>query len=588
MLTDPLFLAIMRKSRRCNKILDKILEINEDCSKDTSEENECELGESEPESETTQSVESGWTELSSDSEEENLFTVRRSKKMRIFSSSDSEDERTSFPSTSQNVAGDIEIATDGTQWTKLKPGGSKGRTPIRMIFKDIGGPTAHAKRNIMVGCMLSAFDLIIDKHIMQHIKDCTETEARRVLKTDWTITIAELRSFIGVLYARGAYEARSLKASYLWSKKWGPPFFRNTMSRDKFTEILRFIRFDKKNQRSERLQTDKFALISEVWRKFISNSQACYKPHENISIDEQLFPTKARCRFTQYMPNKPHKFGIKFWLAVDVELKYIVNGFPYLGKDETRSSQSLGEFVTLTLAEPYLDRGRNITTDNFFTSIPLAQKLLARKTTLVGTIRSNKRELPKSVKEKKDKMTLFSSDLYKSENFILTVYKSKPNIKVLLLSTRHTGVQIEDNHKRLPESISYYNKTKFGVDVVDQMARKYSVKAGNFRWPLQIFFNILDLAAINAWILYKQCTGATISRKQYMFSLAEELDAENKENICQRSGASSSSIILQERKSCQVGYCNKNKSSNCCISCKKVVCGKCTGKAEYTCKKCTE
>jgi len=159
------------------------------------------------------------------------------------------------------------------------------------------------------------------------------------------------------------------------------------------------------------------------------------------------------------MPNKPHKFGIKFWLAVNIESKYIVNGFPYLGKDETRSSQSLGEFVTLTLAEPYLDRGRNITTDNFFTSIPLAQKLLARKTTLVGTIRSNKRELPKPVKEKKDKITLFSSDLYKSENFILTVYKSKPNIKVLLLSTRHTGVQIEDNHKRLPKSISYYNKT---------------------------------------------------------------------------------------------------------------------------------
>ena len=185
-------------------------------------------------------------------------------------------------------------------------------------------------------------------------------------------------------------------------------------------------------------------------------------------------------------------------------------------------------------------------------------------------------------------MTLFSSDLYKSENFILTVYKSKPKIKVLLLSTRHTGVQIEDNHKRLPETISYYNKTKFGVDVVDQMTRKYSVKAGNFRWPLQIFFNILDLAAINAWILYKQCTGDTISRKQYMFSLAEELGAENKENTCEQSDASSSSIILQERKSCQVGYCNKNKSSNYCISCKKMVCGKCTGKVQHTCKKCTQ
>lgn len=80
-----------------------------------------------------------------------------------------------------------------------------------------------------------------------------------------------------------------------------------------------------KNERSERLKTDKFALISKIWDKFIENSQACYKPGANLTIDEQLFPTKARCRFTQYMPNKPDKFGIKFWLASEVRSKYLVN-----------------------------------------------------------------------------------------------------------------------------------------------------------------------------------------------------------------------------------------------------------------------
>ena len=158
-----------------------------------------------------------------------------------------------------------------------------------MIFKNIAGPSGYAKRNIMSGYVTSAFELIIDRHIMEHGNDCTETEGHRVLKKYWTITVAELRSFLGILYTRGAYEARSLKAS-------------------------------------ERLQTDKFALISEIWNRFISSSQACYKPYENISTDEQLFPTKARCRFTRYIPNKPHKFGIKFWLAIDVHTKYILNG----------------------------------------------------------------------------------------------------------------------------------------------------------------------------------------------------------------------------------------------------------------------
>lgn len=146
----------------------------------------------------------------------------------------------------------------------------------------------------------------------------------------------------------------------------------------------------------------------------------------------------------------------------------------------------------MKLAQPYLRQDRNISTDNFFTSIPLAKKLLLEKTTLIGTILSNKRELPKLAKETKDKMTLFSSQLYKSENCILTIYKNKSP------PTQHqTFVKLENNVKRVPKTIAYYNKTKFGVDIVDQMARKYSVKARNTWWPLQVFFNILDLAAIN-------------------------------------------------------------------------------------------
>lgn len=100
--------------------------------------------------------------------------------------------------------------------------------------------------------------------MIQNIKSYTEADALRVLKRNWTVSIAQLYAFIAILYTRKAYEARSLKTLYLWSKNWGPTFFSNAMPRDKFMEILKFIRFDKKIQRSERLRTDKFALISET------------------------------------------------------------------------------------------------------------------------------------------------------------------------------------------------------------------------------------------------------------------------------------------------------------------------------------
>ena len=91
-----------------------------------------------------------------------------------------------------------------------------------------------------------------------------ELEAFRVLGEKWNLSQEKFYAFLAILYARGAYEAKNLKLSYLWSKKWGPAFFSKTMSRKEFTDILRFIRFDKRNERRVRLQTDKFALISNV------------------------------------------------------------------------------------------------------------------------------------------------------------------------------------------------------------------------------------------------------------------------------------------------------------------------------------
>ena len=70
----------------------------------------------------------------------------------------------------------------------------------------------------------------------------------------------------------------------------------------------------------------------------MENCIACYKPGENITADEQLFLTEVRCRLTQHMlANKPDKLGIKFWQAVDVKSKYMLNFILHLDKDETRA-----------------------------------------------------------------------------------------------------------------------------------------------------------------------------------------------------------------------------------------------------------
>ncbi|KFM77548.1 hypothetical protein X975_04739, partial [Stegodyphus mimosarum] len=98
------------------------------------------------------------------------------------------------------------------------------------------------------------------------------------------------------------------------------------MSSNRFLEIMRHMRFELKILRTEDLK------MIHLHSKLLM----CYKPEESITADQPLYPSVCRC--LESTPNKPDKFGIKFWLAVDVSSKYIINTFPYLGKDDSKSN----------------------------------------------------------------------------------------------------------------------------------------------------------------------------------------------------------------------------------------------------------
>ena len=205
-----------------------------------------------------------------------------------------------------------------------------------------------------------------------------------------------------------------------------------------------FLRFDIKSTRSLRLATDQFALASNPWNSFMDNCALCYKPTgDNIAVVEQLFPTKMRSKWikwTQYIASKPDKYGIKCWFADHVNSKYLINGFPCMGKDATRlAGQRLADSVVLKLITLYKWKRRNVTTDNFFTSLNLAKELALKATSIVGTVNKVRRELPPSAALDKTK-ELHSTSILKHENCTLTIYKCKPTKNVVLLSSMHHSV----------------------------------------------------------------------------------------------------------------------------------------------------
>uniref|UniRef100_A0A1A7XFA5 PiggyBac transposable element-derived protein domain-containing protein n=1 Tax=Iconisemion striatum TaxID=60296 RepID=A0A1A7XFA5_9TELE len=477
-----------------------------------------------------------------------------------------------------------ETAKDGTLWTPVEPTATAGRAQSQNILTKREGPTPYSCHNIRGP--LSAFVCLMDRVMLQDICDCTIAEAHRCGEKQWELSIAELRAFIALVLARGVHTRRGTDVEGLWSKEWGVPFFTSTMSRNRFRDIMRFLRFDQKHTRCARLPNDKFALVRNVWDRLIQNSIASFKPGAEITIYEQLFPTKARCPFTQYMPKKMFRFGIKFWFAVDVETKYIFNGYPYLGKDPSHpTTQRLGENVVLKLMEPVLGEGRNVTTDGIFTSLHLAHTLLEKNTSLLGIITKNKRSLPPSANQKAH---IYDTKVMLGERATLTIYQRKERKNVCILSTLHKSVEICEGPKKKPSTVQYYNKTRQGVDILDKMLQQFSSRAGTRRWPVAVFYNILDIAALNAWVLYRSCIDSRINRRAFILELCQELRVEHV--LCSSNPITSSLptvLLTEKRRSCTVRRkCAKNKTSKICVKCLRPVCGQCTVRAYSVCMNC--
>jgi len=151
-------------------------------------------------------------------------------------------------------------------------------------------------------------------------------------------------------------------------------------------------------------------------------------------VDEQLMPLKSRCPFIMFMPKKPDKFGVKFWMLVEVKTKYVVSMIPYLGKEnDTIRVGSLSEEVVLQLVASVKNKEYNLTMDNFFTSLHLAAQLKANGTSLVGTMRQNRRELPEDFL-KPDKTNLYKSTFFTNEETgaLLCKYNCKKNRTIAL------------------------------------------------------------------------------------------------------------------------------------------------------------
>ncbi|XP_049873098.1 piggyBac transposable element-derived protein 4-like isoform X1 [Pectinophora gossypiella] len=331
----------------------------------------------------------------------------------------------------------------------------------------------------------------------------------------------DIRKFIGILTYMSVIHYPSIRL--YWSDKYGYASIKNAMTCKRFEKIKSIIHFNDNNKHlpQNHPQHDKLhkvrPIISHLNEKF-----ATIPPPQRLAVDEQVCASKIHHYMKQYLPNKPHKWGFKLYVICSIygfahqfevycgeENKTILPGEPDLGV--------IGNTV-VRLARIVPRRVNHIIYfDNYYTSLPLVSYLYKQGIYSLGTVQLNR--LPKV--KLPDKKKIMKKDIprgFHEEN--TTTYDNvevsatiwKDNKPVTLLSTYVgalpvTTVQRYDKKQKkrvdidCPKVITEYNANMGGVDLMDSFIGRYRIRIKSRKWTMRLFYHMLDMTIINAWIL---------------------------------------------------------------------------------------
>ncbi|CAH1996092.1 unnamed protein product [Acanthoscelides obtectus] len=82
-----------------------------------------------------------------------------------------------------------------------------------------------------------------------------------------------------------------------------------------------------------------------------------------------------------------------------------------------------------------------------------------------------------------------------------------------------------------PGSVFVYNNYMGGVDLLDAMLGLYRIRIRSKKWYLRIFFHMLDMCCVNAWLLWRRSNKEfDLPLKDFKLAIADSLCNLNREH----------------------------------------------------------
>lgn len=154
---------------------------------------------------------------------------------------------------------------------------------------------------------------------------------------------------------------------------------------------------------------------------------------------------------------------------------------------------------------------------------------------MTSTMRTNKREFPSILTEPKGREIYSNIFLFTPlKNCLppvtLQSYITKRRKPLIFLSTFFQNSNLVPNSSTNLSIINQsYNKFKCGIDVIDQTINSYTVRRRTNRWPMNLFYFILDVAITNSYTLCKNLDilSQNCQKREFMERLGLEICLQN-------------------------------------------------------------
>jgi hypothetical protein len=227
------------------------------------------------------------------------------------------------------------------------------------------------------------------------------------------VTVPEMKVFIAIVLYMGLVRLPNYDMYWSTDELISLKSLCLYMTRDRFYNIMSFFHANDNSREPPRddANYDAGYKVARIADLLLRKWKSGYKPKRELSVDETLIPFKGRTKLLQYIPNKPHKWGIKVWTLADSVSGYVYNWSLYTGKTAADpGGRGLAHRVVTSLCTPLYDLGHHIYCDNFFTSPALFDELSEHQTGACGTLRSNRIGVPAQV------LYIFCLDIYRFQN----------------------------------------------------------------------------------------------------------------------------------------------------------------------------